>query len=93
MPGVDTRVYLEGLNGYKNEKCEPKIEDNLAVFELSLINFYECGIIRVVNKLTVSGGDQSILYCSKQQRVLIDFLPQCSLIILLLLTGQEDVLP
>lgn len=48
------RVYLEGLNGYKNEKCEPKMEDNLAVFELSLINFYDCGIIRVVNKLTVS---------------------------------------
>lgn len=52
MPESGTRVYLEGLNGYKNEKCEPKIDDNLAVFELSLINFYECGIIRVVNKLT-----------------------------------------
>lgn len=55
MPDSGTRVYLEGLNGYKNEKCEPKIEENLAVFELSLINFYDCGIIRVVNKLTVSG--------------------------------------
>lgn len=55
LPESDTRAYLEGLNGYKNEKCEPKIEDNLAVFELSLINFYDCGIIRVVNKLTVSG--------------------------------------
>lgn len=54
LPETDTRVYLEGLNGYKNEKCEPKIDDNLAVFELSLINFYDCGIIRVVNKLTVS---------------------------------------
>lgn len=58
IPDNDTRVYLEGLNGYKNEKCEPKIGDNLAIFELSLINFYDCGIIRVVNKLTVSGGDQ-----------------------------------
>jgi hypothetical protein len=55
MAEPDTRVYLEGLNGYKSEKCEPKIEENLAVFELSLINFYDCGIIRVVNKLTVSG--------------------------------------
>lgn len=58
LPETDTRVYLEGLNGYKNEKCEPKIDDNLAVFELSLINFYDCGIIRVVNKLTVSRKDQ-----------------------------------
>lgn len=56
LPKNEPRVYLEGLNGYRNEKCEPKIEDNLAVFELSLINFYDCGIIRVVNKLTVSGG-------------------------------------
>lgn len=55
LPDSDTRVYLEGLNGYKSEKCEPKINDNLAVFELSLINFYDCGLIRVVNKLTVSG--------------------------------------
>lgn len=54
VPENESRVYLEGLNGYKNEKCEPKIGDNLAVFELSLTNFYECGIVRVVNKLTVS---------------------------------------
>lgn len=57
LPEKDTRVFLEGLNGYKNEKCEPKIDDNLAVFELSLIDFYDCGIIRVVNKLTVSNVD------------------------------------
>lgn len=56
LPEKDARVYLEGLNGYKNVKCEPKIEEDLAVFELSLVNFYDCGIIRVVNKLTVSGG-------------------------------------
>lgn len=62
LPESNTRVYLEGLNGYKNEKCEPKIEDNLAVFELSLINFYDCGIIRVVNKLTVSGGVRLICF-------------------------------
>lgn len=55
LPDNNTRVYLEGLNGYRSEKCEPKItDDNLAVFELSLINFYDCGLIRVVNKLTVS---------------------------------------
>ena len=54
LPDNNTRVYLEGLNGYKIEKCEPKINENLAVFELSLINFYDCGLIRVVNKLTVS---------------------------------------
>ena len=54
LPENETRVFLEGLNGYKNEKCEPKIDDKLAVFKLSLINFYDCGIIRVVNKLTVS---------------------------------------
>jgi hypothetical protein len=64
VPDTGTRVYLEGLNGYKNEKCEPKIEDNLAVFELSLINFYDCGIIRVVNKLTVSGRRPIDLLCS-----------------------------
>lgn len=62
LPESNTRVFLEGLNGYKNEKCEPKIEDNLAVFELSLINFYDCGIIRVVNKLTVSGGVRLICF-------------------------------
>jgi hypothetical protein len=72
LPDSDTRVYLEGLNGYKNEKCEPKIEDNLAVFELSLINFYDCGIIRVVNKLTVSAGARLILY-GFRQKSLIDF--------------------
>lgn len=55
LPDNNTHVYLEGLNGYRNEKCEPKITDNLAVFELSLINFYDCGLTRVVNKLTVSG--------------------------------------
>lgn len=60
LPDNNTRVYLEGLNGYRSEKCEPKITDDqhLAVFELSLINFYDCGLIRVVNKLTVSGRDE-----------------------------------
>lgn len=60
LPDNNTRVYLEGLNGYRSEKCEPKVTNDLAVFELSLINFYDCGLIRVVNKLTVSGCDESI---------------------------------
>lgn len=61
LPDNNTRVYLEGLNGYRSEKCEPKItNENLAVFELSLINFYDCGLIRVVNKLTVSGCGELI---------------------------------
>lgn len=86
LPESDTRVYLEGLNGYKNEKCEPKIEDNLAVFELSLINFYDCGIIRVVNKLTVSGGARLIFFGFRQQS-LIDFLPHFAFS-----TGQKNIL-
>ena len=60
LPDNNTRVYLEGLNGYRSEKCEPKVTNDLAVFELSLINFYDCGLIRVVNKLTVSGCDELI---------------------------------
>jgi hypothetical protein len=68
LPDSDTHVYLEGLNGFKSAKCEPKINDNLAVFELSLTNFYECGLIRVVNKLTVSGRN-------RERRDLIDFMP------------------
>lgn len=87
LPDSDTRVSLEGLNGYKNEKCEPKIEDNLAVFELSLINFYDCGIIRVVNKLTVSGGVWLILY---SHRTL--WLISHRNALFLLFIGQENVL-
>lgn len=82
IPESDTRVYLEGLNGYKNEKCEPKIEDNLAVFELSLINFYDCGIIRVVNKLTVSAEARLIFYGSRLISYRLVFFP-----------GQENILP
>jgi hypothetical protein len=74
LPDKDTRVYLEGLNGYQNEKCEPKIsDDNLAVFELSFVNFYDCGLIRVVNKLTVSGCDELISHARTIYRTLINF--------------------
>lgn len=62
LPDNDTKVYLEGLNGYLNDKCEPKTDDNLAVFELSLIDFYDCGILRVVNKLTVSLSNKQTNY-------------------------------
>lgn len=46
-------VYLDGHFSKINKKCEPNITDNLAIFELSLIDFYDCGILRVVNKITV----------------------------------------
>jgi hypothetical protein len=54
LSGNDTHTYLDGLNGYRNEKCEPKLANNQAIFDLSLVNFYECGIMRVINKMTVS---------------------------------------
>lgn len=46
-------VYLEGMKGYPNEKCQPDIVDNIALFRLSLKDFYQCGVTRIVNKLTV----------------------------------------
>lgn len=48
-----TDVYLEGMKGFPNTKCQPKIVDNIAEFRLSLKDFYECGVTRIVNKLTV----------------------------------------
>lgn len=54
LSGNETHTYLDGLNGYRNEKCEPKLANNQAIFDLSLVNFYECGIMRVINKMTVS---------------------------------------
>lgn len=54
VPNDTTAIYLEGLKGYTNPKCKPQIEDELATFELSLIDFYDCGLMRIVNKLTVS---------------------------------------
>lgn len=48
-------VYLEGMKGYPNTQCQPTItNDGLAEFKLSLKNIYECGVTRVVNKITVS---------------------------------------
>ncbi|XP_055309994.1 uncharacterized protein LOC129573502 isoform X2 [Sitodiplosis mosellana] len=44
-------VYLEGLKGYPNPRCQPTIKDGVAQFQLPLRDFYECGVTRVVYKL------------------------------------------
>lgn len=46
-------VYLEGMKGYPNPKCQPESTEALAQFNLSLKDFYDCGVTRVVNKITV----------------------------------------
>ncbi|XP_041771143.1 uncharacterized protein LOC121593116 [Anopheles merus] len=45
-------VYLDGMKGYPDPKCKPTIRENLAVFELSLTNIYDCGVTRVINQIT-----------------------------------------
>ncbi|XP_065084526.1 uncharacterized protein qsm [Ochlerotatus camptorhynchus] len=54
LPSNDstTSVYLEGMKGYPEPKCKPTIKDTLAEFQLSLMNIYECGVTRIVNKIT-----------------------------------------
>uniref|UniRef100_A0A8D8DSS4 (northern house mosquito) hypothetical protein n=1 Tax=Culex pipiens TaxID=7175 RepID=A0A8D8DSS4_CULPI len=53
LPSNDTAaVYLEGMKGYPDPKCKATIKDTLAEFQLSLVNIYECGVTRVVNKIT-----------------------------------------
>lgn len=47
------QIYLEGMKGYPNPKCLPNITKNVAQFKLSLEDFYECGVTRVTNKITV----------------------------------------
>ncbi|XP_004526373.1 uncharacterized protein LOC101457133 [Ceratitis capitata] len=51
-PGNKSQIYLEGLKDYPNERCQPEISDQQAVFRLSLTDFYECGVTRMVNQLT-----------------------------------------
>ncbi|XP_037941126.1 uncharacterized protein LOC119674074 [Teleopsis dalmanni] len=46
------QIYLEGLKGYPDERCQPEINGSLAEFRLSLSDFYECGVTRMVNQLT-----------------------------------------
>jgi hypothetical protein len=49
------QIYLDGMKGYPNQNCQPDIKDaSLAEFNLSLKDIYECGVTRVVNKITVS---------------------------------------
>lgn len=57
------QIYLEGLKGYPDVRCQPEINGALAVFRLSLSDFYECGVTRMVNQLTVGGvaGDPPIV--------------------------------
>ncbi|XP_017867975.1 PREDICTED: uncharacterized protein LOC108616950 [Drosophila arizonae] len=51
-PADRTQIYLEGLKGYPDVRCQPAIDGALAVFRLSLSDFYECGVTRMVNQLT-----------------------------------------
>lgn len=51
-PESAPQIYLEGMKGYPNEKCQPQIEGSLAVINLSLDDIHECGVTRVVNKVT-----------------------------------------
>lgn len=53
------QIYLEGMKNYPNPNCQPEISDSLAQFSLSLKDIYECGVTRVVNKLTVSNTIQN----------------------------------
>ncbi|XP_026471751.1 uncharacterized protein LOC113376037 [Ctenocephalides felis] len=46
------RFYLDHLQHYPDEKCKPRKEGNLAVFELSLDDIYQCGVTRMVNKIS-----------------------------------------
>lgn len=46
-------VYLEGFKSYPDPKCQPTISDHVARFQLSLLDFYECGVTRVLYKLNV----------------------------------------
>lgn len=48
-----SNVYLEGMKGYPNPRCQSTIEDHIARFQLPLRDFYECGVTRIVYKLNV----------------------------------------
>lgn len=56
------QIYLEGLKGYPDERCHPEINGSLAIFRLSLTDFYECGVTRMVNQLTVCRTPQLVVY-------------------------------
>lgn len=70
LPEADSKdpsapqIYLEGLKGYPDVRCQPQIDGSLAVFRLSLSDFYECGVTRMVNQLTVSEDHPSSSSCA-----------------------------
>lgn len=64
IPG--SLVYLEGMKGYPNPKCQPESTAVLAQFKLSLKDFYDCGVTRVVNKITVS---ESVHFFQKRENL------------------------
>lgn len=49
-----SNIYLEGMKGYPNPKCQPTVKDHIAQFQLPLRDFYECGVTRIVYKMNVS---------------------------------------
>lgn len=49
-----SNVYLDGMKGYPNPRCQPTINNQVASFRLPLKDFYECGVTRIVHKLNVS---------------------------------------
>lgn len=51
---IRSHIYLEGLKDYPDEHCHPEINGTLAIFQLSLSDFYECGVTRMINQLTVN---------------------------------------
>uniref|UniRef100_A0A182WAL5 ZP domain-containing protein n=1 Tax=Anopheles minimus TaxID=112268 RepID=A0A182WAL5_9DIPT len=61
-------VYLDGMKGYPDPKCKPTIRENLAVFELSLTNIYDCGVTRVINQIT----GKKVFY----HRIIVEAIPE-----------------
>jgi len=79
---VAPQIYLEGLKGYPDVRCQPQIDGSLAVFRLSLSDFYECGVTRMVNQLTV-----------RRDRLCPDPNPPSSCFLIRFVPGQEGLLP
>jgi len=51
LPESVTDVYLEGMKEYGKEVgCQPTVEGNTATFRLSIVDFYRCGLTKVVDK-------------------------------------------
>lgn len=51
LPDSVTDVYLEGMKEYGKEVgCQPTMEGNTATFRLSIVDFYRCGLTKVVDK-------------------------------------------